>query len=152
VNVSASATVKRFAVNAALYAVLAGLIGILGRSGDADQTRVVAAVVGGGLWGGLWSTLLQLRVARLEPKAARAAVALVVGALNLGGIAAVIGWSGRGLDPTFIGIAAIFGGLMQAARALSRPADQDDGDDEDDDGDDVVEPARAAVSADGVEK
>jgi hypothetical protein len=127
--------VVRFALNFTVYLVFGGgILAFTARRGlePAPFLTTAVAALGVALWSGSLTTLIETRVILMAEPLKRALAAGVVGALSLGGFAAilsVVAWHREELG--FIGIGIAAGGLMQAARAFSlgprAPAPRADG-------------------------
>lgn len=130
--------VARFAINFTVYLVFGGAILAFVTRDVAEKTgaivsfgTILAAALGVALWSGALTTAIETRVMPLPVATKRAGVAAALGALNLGGFAAilsVVAWGSLQLG--FVAIGLVAGALMQAARAFSLGgiARDDDGD------------------------
>ena len=117
----------RFALNFAIYLVFGGGIFAFVAMRDAAGANkpsfasVVIAALCLAVWSGALTTVIEV-VVRREPRLGkRAAIAGGLGALSLGGFAAILSllaW--HGLPLGFVAIGVIAGGAMHAARAFAR--------------------------------
>lgn len=112
----------RLAFNSALYFIFAAGMGAfiaLRGPRSVGVWEVVLPVLVAALWSGGLTTLIETGVYRLPTRVGRGVLGGLLGALSLAGMAGMLGWIATGgADLTFIGVAALVGGVMQSVRAV----------------------------------
>jgi hypothetical protein len=124
----------RLLMNVAVYFVFGGgLFAFAGMQTNRGATFQEVALTSTfvALWCGVLTTIIEVWVKQLGDTRKRIAIAAVLGALSLGGFSGALSLIAfRSVQPTFVLVGALFGGLMQAARAFSTASMKHDSEDE----------------------
>jgi hypothetical protein len=124
--------IVRFAMNFAAYLVFGGGIfafAALQSHQTVDFGNVILAAVLVAFWSGSLTTTSETIARTMPSQAKRAAIAAVLGALSLGGFAALLSLfssGGHDLRASFVVIGVVAGGAMHAARAFASGPRVDD--------------------------